>query len=40
MSTQRENTRYFEEMNHQDIAKKNQLQEDQIEQEIRTSTGS
>ena len=40
MSTQYEITRYFEEMKRQDIAKKNQSQEDRIKREIRTSTGS
>ena len=40
MSTQHEITRYFEEMKRQDVAKKNQSQEDRIEQETRTSTGS
>ena len=40
MSTQYEITRYFEEMKCQDIAKKYQSQEDCIEREIKTSTGS
>ena len=40
MSTQHEITRYFEEMKRQDIAKKYQSQEDCIEWEIKTSTGS
>ena len=40
MSTQCKITLYFEEMKRQDLAKKNQSQEDRIEHEIRTSTGS
>ena len=40
MSTQYKITHYFEEMKHQDIAKKYQSQEDRIEREIKTSTGS
>ena len=40
LSTQYEITRYFEEMKRQDIVKKLRSQEDRIEREIETSTGS
>ena len=40
LSTQYEITRYFEEMKRQDIVKKLRSQEDRIEREIKTSTGS
>ena len=40
MSTQRKITRYFEEMKRKDLAKKYQSQEDRIERETKTSTGS
>ena len=40
MSTQQEITRYFEEMKRKDLAKKYQSQEDRIERETKTITGS